>query len=81
MVTVVNNPPAQNIGNDTGGGGMGMIVGVILVIIVLLLIFMFGWPAMNRGGGGGETPSTGNEGNNGATYNVPDEIDINVQKK
>jgi len=77
MVTVINNPPSGNTGNETGGGGMGIVIGIILVIIAIFLFFMFGWPALKgKTGGGGYTPA-----NNGATYNVPDKIDVNVQKK
>lgn len=80
MVTVINNPPGGNAGNETGGG-MGMILGVILVVIVLALFFVFGRSALNSTGGGGETPTNQTGGNSGPTLNVPDEIDVNVQQK
>jgi len=69
MTTVVNNPPS---GGDSGSG-MGVIVGVILVIVVVLLIIFFGIPMMRDV----QAPATPNQGN---TINVPDKIDVNVNK-
>lgn len=79
---MINNPPATNTtGGDSGSGGMGMIVGILLAIIIIFLFIVFGWPAM-RGKNGG-TPSSPDNSNNtgGTTYNVPDTIDVNIQKK
>lgn len=76
MATIINNPPTTN---DNGGSGMGvgMILGVVLLVIVAFLLITFGWPAIRSGTGNQNTENTGD----GTTFNVPDQIDVNVQKK
>lgn len=76
MATIINNPPATN-ENAGSGMGVGMIIGIILLVIVAFLLVAFGWPAMRSGTGSQNTGDT----NGGTTYNVPDQIDVNVQKK
>lgn len=81
MTTVVNNPPATNTGGDNGSGGMGMVLGVLLAIIIVFLFVVFAWPALQGKGGG--TPSNGGntDGTGGTTLNIPDKIDVNIEKK
>jgi len=67
MATIINNP-----GNDSSGGGSGgLIVAVIAIIIVLALFFMYGLPAMRN---------NGKTNSGGTTVEVPDKIDVNVNK-
>lgn len=85
MATVINNPPAGgNTASGDGGSGMGMVLGILLAIIIVFLFIVFGWPAMRGNGGetGTTTPAPNTTDNNeGTTLNVPDEIDVNIQKK
>ena len=80
MTTIINTPPAGNASEGgNGGGGMGMVLGILLAIIIVFLFIVFGWPAMRGTGGGGTPTNSGDDG--GTTYNIPDKIDVNVQKK
>lgn len=63
---IVNTPS----GGDNPGNGMGFLLGVILLVLVLFLFFWYGLPAI-RGMMGSGTPQ----------INVPNKIDVNVNKK
>lgn len=68
MTTVINNPGE---GSNNNGPGMGIILGVIIAIIFIALFFVYGLPALR--GTNQAQPSK-------PTINVPDTIDINVNK-
>lgn len=85
MATVINNPPAgNNTASGDGGSGMGMVLGILLALIIFFLFIIFGWPAIRGNGGGTGTPNNSenvDDAGGGTTLNVPDEIDVNIQKK
>lgn len=83
MATIINNPPAGNVSEGgNGGGGMGMVLGILLAVIIVFLFIVFAWPAIRGTGGGGTPTNGGNTGNDGGTtYNIPDKIDVNIEKK
>ena len=64
MATVINNPSS-----DTNGGGLSVILGIIVAVIIIALFFLYALPAL-RGVGR----------SNGTNINVPDKVDINVNK-
>ena len=66
MATIINNPGD---GNNSGGNAAGIIVGIVLVVIVLFVFFVYGLPAIR-----------GTRQSSGTTVNVPDKIDVNVNK-
>lgn len=70
MTTVINNP--GNGTSDNGSGGAGMIIAVVVVIAIIALFFLYGLPALRN--------SAGNGSNTGTTVNVPDKIQVNVNK-
>ena len=64
MATVINNPPSS----PETEGGLGWVIGLIIALLLIGLIF-YGFPALrgaNRGGG--------------ANVNIPDRVDVNVNK-
>ena len=68
MTTVINNPGE---GSNDNSSGMGIIFGVIIAIILIALFFVYGLPALRR---------TNQAQPSGPTINVPETIDINVNK-
>lgn len=85
--TVINNPgssPQQPpVVTGDSGGGSGVVVAVLVIVVVLFLIFFVfgrGW-----GGDSGETINnnaptpSGNTG--GTNINVPDKLEVDINKK
>jgi hypothetical protein len=66
MPTIINNPPGSP-NNDSSSAGL--IIGLILIIAVLVLFFVYGLPALR------------NNASKGTTINVPDKVDVNVNKQ
>ncbi|MDO8667962.1 MAG: hypothetical protein Q7K35_02575 [bacterium] len=74
MTTVINNPSG---GGSENSSSLGIIFGVIIAIVLIGLFFFYGLPALRRAGTGSATnPSQPS----GPTINIPDKIDINVNK-
>ncbi len=69
MATIINNPPASVQSTDSG---MGAIFAIILAVVIIGALLVVGIPwlrSQTRGGG------------NGASVNVPSQIDVNVPDK
>lgn len=66
MPTIINNPPDSGGGNS---GGVGLVVGVVVVIAIIGLFFIYGLPAMRQ------------NNSSGTTINVPDKIQVDVNKE
>ena len=64
MATVINNPPQSN----DSGGSTGMIVGIIVLVVLAYLFFVYGLPAVKQNQSGG------------TQINVPDKIEVDVNK-
>ena len=64
MTTIVNTPQPAN----NSGGPIMMIIALIVVLVLVYLGFMYGLPALR------------NMKSGGTQINVPDKIDINVNK-
>ena len=64
MVTVVNNPPAQ----ENSGGPTGMIIVLVVLLVLGYLGFVYGLPALRQMQSGG------------VQINVPSKIDVNVNQ-
>jgi high-affinity Fe2+/Pb2+ permease len=63
-MATIINNPDSNSGNS---GGAGLVVGVVLAIIIVFLFIAYALPALRRG-------------NSGVTVNVPDKVNVNVNK-
>lgn len=71
MTTVVNNPaPSSN-----EGSGMGMIIGIIVLVVVLFFVFFYGMPYFRGTASQNNAPQP-----DSAIIEVPDQIDVNVNK-
>jgi hypothetical protein len=55
-------------GTSEGGNGLGMVVGVLLAIVILALFFIYALPSLRTR-------------NNSTNINVPDRIDVNVNRQ
>jgi hypothetical protein len=64
MATIINNPSDSN----NAGSGAGLIIGIVIAIIVLFIFIVYALPAL-RGSRSA-----------GTTVNVPDKINVNVNK-
>ena len=64
MTTIVNSPQPAN----NSGGPIAIIVALIVLLVLLYLGFVYGLPALRQMKSGG------------TQINVPDQIDINVNK-
>jgi hypothetical protein len=64
MATIINNPP-----ENTDSGGAGLIIGIVMAIIIVFLFVAYALPALRK-----------NNNNSGTTINVPDKVDVNVNK-
>jgi hypothetical protein len=77
MATIINNP-TPGVSNatpvDREDRGMGFVVGLILAILLLVLLFAYGLPAL-RG------TRTGNDAAPSANINVPEQVDVNVNRQ
>lgn len=71
MATVINNPAATT---ESTGSGAGIILGVLIAIIAIAALVIYAVPSI-RGGARSTT-----SGSNGATVNVPDKVDVNINK-
>jgi hypothetical protein len=73
MATVVNNPaPSTHEVREVQSGegsGTGVVVGIILAILLLVLFFAYGLPAFRGGNNSG-----------GTNINVPDKVNVDVNK-
>jgi hypothetical protein len=65
MATIINNPDRSD-----NAGGVGVLVGLLAIIILAVLFFVYGLPALRHS----SAPQ------NSATVNVPDKVDVNVNK-
>ena len=63
-MATIINNPDSGSGSS---GGIGLIIGVVAVIAVIALFFLYGLPALRNSG-------------NGTTVNVPDRIQVDVNK-
>ncbi len=89
MATIINNPPnnqqAPAAVPAEGSGIAGMIVGIAVIAILLFLFMMYGLPAMR----GNQAPPSNTQENrvmeedrdSNPTINVPDKIEVDVNKK
>ena len=64
MPTIINNPSTDN-GNS---GGAGVIIGIVLTIAILAIFFLYGLPSLRK------------NNTSGTTVNVPDKVQIDVNK-
>ena len=75
MATIINNPPSNQAAPSDGGGVAGIIVGVVIAAILIFVFIIFGLPALRgakKATEGGVTVPT--------TIQVPDKIDVNINK-
>lgn len=77
MATVINNPGTGTATSDTGGG-LGFLIGMVVLLLVVIAFFYYGVPALRSAAGGGGGGATG--GSSGAEINVPDKVDVNVNR-
>lgn len=66
MTTIINNPDTS--GSNSNSGGVGLIIAVVVIIAIIALFFLYGLPALRK------------SNNSGTTVNVPDKIQVNVNK-
>ena len=66
MATIINNPSGEQ---DTTGGA-GLIIGIVVAIILFFIFIVYGIPALR-----GSTRS------NSTNINVPDKINVDVNKQ
>ncbi len=71
MTTIVNSPTPS----DTGGNSMGVVVAVVVLVVLLAFLF-WGLPAWR----GAPSNNGGTDTGNQPTINVPDKVDVNVNK-
>jgi hypothetical protein len=58
----------NNPDSSSDGGGAGLVTGIIIAVVIVFLFLVFGLPAI-RG-----------NGNRGTTVNVPDKVNVDVNK-
>lgn len=65
MATTVINPTPTN----TDNSGMGFFLGVVLLIVFIVVLLFYGLPYIQRSFSGA-----------GTQVNIPDHVNVNVQK-
>ncbi len=75
MTTVINNPSGSPEDSSGGGNVVVLIMGVLIAVVLVFLFVVYGLPSMrgtmNTTEGGVTVPTT---------VQVPDKIDVNINK-
>lgn len=72
MATIVNNPPSTS----DSGSSAGMIAGILIAVLLVVLLIMYGLPLLRNAA----APQRAGGSEGGVNVQVPDKIDVNVQK-